>query len=335
MRPSAAALEPYDPAFSQVRVNLSANENTYGMQPEVKAAVDKGLRDAVTNRYPQPLSNELRSELARWHDVGEDHVIVGNGGDELLFNLFLAFGGRELVETTVVDVPRDPETFECDADALVEAASRASIVVVTSPNNPTGNLFPIEQTRRLCEACPGVVLLDEAYMEFAPEGSSAEPLLAEYDNLAVLHTLSKAFCLAGGRIGYVLASPSVVNALAAVRQPYSVNVFSQAAGLAAVRNRKAFEPTIANIASERERLLDELASMEDLGVTVWPSAANFLLVRMPDAHVVRDRLRDEFSILVRDFSSASGLRDCLRVTVGMPDENDALLEALRQLLKGE
>lgn len=353
MRPSAAALEPYDPAFSQVRVNLSANENTYGMPPEVKAAVDKGLCDAVTNRYPQPLSNELRSELARWHGVGEDHVIVGNGGDELLFNLFLAFGGRdhvlvtceptfsvyrlyaELVETTVVDVPRDPETFECDADALVEAASRASIVVVTSPNNPTGNLFPIEQTRRLCEACPGVVLLDEAYMEFAPDGSSAEPLLAEYDNLAVLHTLSKAFCLAGGRIGYVLASPSVVNALAAVRQPYSVNVFSQAAGLAAVRNRKAFEPTIASIASERERLLDELASMEDLGVTVWPSAANFLLVRMPDAHVVRDRLRDEFSILVRDFSSASGLRDCLRVTVGMPDENDALLEALRQLLKGE
>ena len=150
-----------------------------------------------------------------------------------------------------------------------------------------------------------------------------------------MHTLSKAFCLAGGRIGYVLASPSVVNALAAVRQPYSVNVFSQAAGLAAVRNRKAFEPAIASIASERERLLDELASMEYLGVTVWPSAANFLLVRMPDAHVVRNRLRDEFSILVRDFSSAPGLRDCLRVTVGMPDENDALLEALRQLLKGE
>lgn len=87
MRPSAAALEPYHPAFSQVRVNLSANENTYGMPPEVKAAVDKGLCDAVTNRYPQPLSNELRSELARWHGVGEDHVIVGNGGDELLFNL--------------------------------------------------------------------------------------------------------------------------------------------------------------------------------------------------------------------------------------------------------
>lgn len=353
MRPSAAVLEPYDPAFSQVRINLSANENTYGMPSDVKVAVDKGLCDAVTNRYPQPLSNELRSELARWHGVGEDHVIVGNGGDELLFNLFLAFGGRdhvlvsceptfsvyrlyaELVETAAVNVPRDPETFECDADALVEAASRASIVVVTSPNNPTGNLFPVEQTRRLCEACPGIVLLDEAYMEFAPDGSSAEPLLAEYGNLAVLHTLSKAFCLAGGRIGYVLASPSVVNALAAVRQPYSVNVFSQAAGLAAVRSRGAFGPAIASIASERERLLDELAGMGGLGVTAWPSAGNFLLVRMPDAHVVRNRLRDEFSILVRDFSSAPGLRDCLRVTVGMPDENDALLDALRRLLKGE
>lgn len=351
MRPSAAALEPYDPAFSPARINLSANENTYGMPPEVRAKVDEALRGVATNRYPQPLSPDLRAELAAWHGVDPSQVIVGNGGDELIFNLLLAFGGSghvlvnctptfsvyrlyaELVETEVRDVERDPVTYEADADALVRAAAEASLVIVTSPNNPTGNLFPVEDTARLCEACPGVVLLDEAYMEFAPEGSSAEPLLARYDNLVILHTLSKAYCLAGARIGYLLGCPDVIAAMAAVRQPYSVNVFSQAAALAAVRERRAFDPTIEEIVAERSRLSRGLEELSGRGVTVWPSAANFLLVRLPNAHRVRERLRDEYSILVRDFSSAPGLDDCLRVTVGKPEENDALLDALSHLIE--
>ena len=353
MRPSAAALEPYDPAFTPSRINLSANENTYGMPDDVRAKVNEALCAVSANRYPQPLSDELRAELAAWHGVAPSQVIVGNGGDELLFNLFLAFGGQghvlanvpptftvyrlyaELVETQVVDVPRDGDTFAIDVDALVEAARTASLVIVTSPNNPTGDLFSVEDARRLCQACPGIVLLDEAYMEFAPEGSSAAPLLGEFENLAVLHTLSKAFCLAGARIGYLLCSPSISGALAAVRQPYSVNVYSQAAALAAVRGRASFEPTIQKIREERERLAQGLGQLASRGVRVWPSEANFLLVRVPDAARVRRRLRDEFSILVRDFSSAPGLEGCLRITVGTPEENDAVLDALSTLVGEE
>ena len=338
MRPSAAALEPYDPAFTPSRINLSANENTYGMPDDVRAKVNEALCAVSANRYPQPLSDELRAELAAWHGVAPSQVIVGNGGDELLFNLFLAFGGQghvlanvpptftvyrlyaELVETQVVDVPRDSDTFAIDVDA---------------PHIPTGDLFSVEDARRLCQACPGVVLLDEAYMEFAPEGSSAAPLLGEFENLAVLHTLSKAFCLAGARIGYLLCSPSISGALAAVRQPYSVNVYSQAAALAAVRGRASFEPTIQKIREERERLAQGLGQLASRGVRVWPSEANFLLVRVPDAARVRRRLRDEFSILVRDFSSAPGLEGCLRITVGTPEENDAVLDALSTLVGEE
>ena len=150
-----------------------------------------------------------------------------------------------------MDVPRDAETFVPDVDGLVEAARTARLVFVTSPNNPTGDLVPAGCIERLCEACPGIVLADEAYIEFAGEGTSVEGLLAAYPNLVVLHTLSKAFCLAGARIGYVLGSPSIIAALQAVRQPYSVNVFSQAAALTVVRNREAFEPIIGRIVSER------------------------------------------------------------------------------------
>ncbi len=160
-------------------------------------------------------------------------------------------------------------------------------------------------------------------------------MLGEYQNLAVLHTFSKAFALAGARVGYVLASPAVVAALAAVRQPYSVSVLDQAAALAAVTHRDAFQPAIQAIRQDRSRLSNMLGGLAPLGVRVWPSQANFLCVRVPHAHEVWCRLRDEHSILVRDFSSTPGLEDCLRITVGKPEENDLVVAALTSILKGE
>lgn len=348
MRPEAAALEPYDPGFSPVAINLSANENTYGMPAQVRAAVNEVLAATPLNRYPSPLSDDLREAIGTWHGIGPERVVVGNGGDELIFNLFLAFGGpghvllnstptfsvyrlyAELVGTPVVDVPRDAETLVPDIDALVERAPEANLIVLTSPNNPTGDVVSRANVARLCEACPGIVLMDEAYMEFAPSGTSCEPLLGTYPNLAILHTLSKAFAFAGGRVGYVLADPSVIGALSAVRQPYTVDVMAQAAALAIVRRRASFEPTIATIRAERVRLSEALDALP--GVRVWPSSANFICVRLPHAHEARERLRDEYSILVRDFSSTPGLEGCLRVTVGMPQENDRVIAAISQIV---
>ena len=324
-------LDVYDPNFTPTRINLSANENTYDVPPAARAAIDEALAATHANRYPDPLSNGLRDELAAWHGTDRAHVIVGNGGDELLYNFLLAFGGpgrtraicpptfseyaffASLTQTDVAEVWRDPETMLADEGALVDAAGKANLVILTSPNNPTGDLAPVALVRRLCEACPGLVMVDEAYGEFAAPGSSCESLLGARDNLVVLHTLSKAFALAGTRCGYVLAAPDVVEALAAVRHE--------------------FEPTVATIVSERARVLAALRGLaRTRELTVWPSEGNYLLVRVPGASEVRQRLRDEHSILVRDFSYAPGLTDCLRITVGTPEENDAVLAALGELL---
>lgn len=351
VRDDVAALSPYDPNFTPCDVNLSANENTYGMPAQVRAAIDAAIAQTPTNRYPDPMSNDLRDLIAAWHGVARENVCVGNGGDELLFNFFLAFGGpgkrlvdcpptftvydiySKMVGTEVVCCPRDPETFELDMDALLAAAAQAHMVIVTSPNNPTGTMIARADVARLCAACPGIVMIDEAYIEFADEDTSCEPLLAEYDNLVVLHTFSKAFCLAGVRVGYVLAAPDVVDVLGAVRQPYTADVFAQAAAEVVAAQRDAFAPTIAQICQERERLSSALAALA--GVRVWPSQGNFVLVRMPGAATVRARLRDEHSILVRDFSAAPGLANCLRITVGTPEENDRVVSALATILKGE
>lgn len=350
MRPSAAALEPYDPGFSPVEVNLSANENTYGMPPAVRERLNAALAATPLNRYPVPLADALRQRIADWHGVTPAQVCVGNGGDELLFNLFLAFGGpghvlvncpptfsvyglyAGLVDTPVVDVPRDPVTLRPNMDALVEAARTAHLVILTSPNNPTGDVASRQDVARLCQACPGIVLLDEAYMEFAPDGTTCEGLVNTYPNLAVLHTFSKAFAFAGGRLGYILADPSVVGALAAVRQPYTVDVLVQAAAEVIADSRADFQPTIDCIKAERTRVYQALLGMGGLGVTVWPSCANFLCVRVPDAPRVWATLRDRHSILVRNFSSTPGLGGCLRVTIGKPEENDRVLAALNQIL---
>ena len=351
MSPGAADLEPYDAMYSWVEVNLSANENTHPMPAKVHAAVDLALAATPLNRYPQPLAPELRSEIAYWHRVTKFQVMVGNGGDELIFNMLLAFGGTgrklvictptfsvygiyaRLVGTEVVEVPLDPETFAIDEEALLAAAADANLVFLCSPNNPTGNLVPTKLVSEVCAACPGIVLLDEAYIEFADEGMSSEILLDTFDNLVVLHTLSKAFSLAGARIGYALSTPDIINALSAVRQPYSVNVLSQAAGLVVARSRDEFKPTIANIRAEREKLAKELAAIE--GVKVWPSQANFLLVKVPgmNARIAWRRLRDEYSILVRCFSTTPGLEKCLRITVGTAAENKRLVSAIEHIVK--
>ncbi len=348
--------EPYDPMFSPTRINLSANENTYGLPPAARAAVDEALSQAVLNRYPDAMANPLRDELASWLGLDGAQICVGNGGDEGIFNFLFAFGGagRALVtcppdfseyaqfagltQTAVEQVFRDPDTMLPDADALVAAVARADLAIFTSPNNPTGDLMPLELIGRLCDACPGLVMIDEAYMEFAEPGASALALLPEHDNLVVLRTFSKAFAEAGVRCGYVVAAPDIIDVYAAVRQIYSVSALTQAAALAALRHRDDFAPVIETVRRERTRLheaVSRLVAGLPAPARTWPSEGNFILVRLPHASRIRERLRDERSILVRDFSYAPGLADCLRITVGTPEENDEVIAALAALIEEE
>ena len=351
VQPHLADIEPYDPNFTPCRINLSANENTYPVPDGVRERVDAALASTPLNRYPDPMSHALRAEIAARHGVAPACVCVGNGGDELLYNFLLAFGGRasqllvcppcfseyeffaSLTQTPVCRAGRDPRTFELDEEAVLASAHWSKLAVVTSPNNPTGGLVPLPFVERLCHVCRGLVMVDEAYIEFAGEDASATRLLDRHPNLVVLRTLSKAFGAAGIRCGYVLAAPDVIEAFAAVRQIYSVNVLSQAAALALVESRAEFAPVVGRIVAERERMFAALSA--DPRVKVWPSRANFLLVRMPMASRIRERLRDEYSMLVRDFSYAPGLEGCLRITVGTPEENDEVLAALSALLDEE
>ena len=352
-REALQGFEPYDPAFTPCRVNLSANENTHELPAPVTEAMRVAMLTTPLNRYPDPMANDLRDLLAKRHGVRRANVMVGNGGDELLFNLLFTFGGpghalvtcppdfseyanfARMCETPVVPVWRDPRTFEIDADSLVAAAQAddAALVILTSPNNPTGNLVDPSVVRCLLDETDALVLVDEAYIEFAGEDASLTGWVRKNPRLMVLRTLSKAFGLAGLRVGYLVADPEVVNMLAAIRQIYSEDVLAQSVASAAVSRRRELAPVVADIVAERERLRAGLAAIG--GVEVWPSAANFLLVRLPAASRVRARLRDEFSILVRDFSYAPGLENCLRITVGTRPENDALLDALAILAREE
>ncbi len=350
MQPAFADLEPYDPLFTPVDVLLSANENPCDVPPVVRACLNAALTATPLNRYPDPMSNKLRDAIALWRGCDRENVIVGNGGDELLYNLLLAFGGpgrvlvntppafseyalqAQLTGTTVRDVWRTAD-FALDEEAVIEASKDAAIVILTSPNNPTGDLASREFVERLARSTDALVLVDEAYGEFAGDDASCLPLVKERPNVVVLRTLSKAYALAGARCGYIIASPDVVAGLAAVRQPYSVNVLTQAAAQVVVEMHDAYEESIARIVFERERLYAELRELADAGkLEVWESAANFLFVRVTGAARLFERLRDEHSILVRNFSGAPGCADCLRFTVGSPEENDRLFAAVRDML---
>lgn len=349
LRDDFVGIEPYDPGLCVQDVVLSANENSFGMPAEVRAAVLSAVSEVAFERYPDPLADALREDIAAWHGTDRRRVIVGNGGDELIFDLLLAFGGpgrvlldcpptfsiyalyAKLTGTEVCSIVRDADDFSLDQAAIEAAAANADIVMLTSPNNPTGTLVDPAWVASLAGLARGIVVVDEAYIEFAEEDASCVALLDACPNLVILRTFSKAYALAGVRCGYLLAPEAVVRGIAAVRQPYSVDAVSQTIARTVVAHRDAYRPTIEAIKRQRERLSNGLREIE--GVTVWPSEGNFLLVRMPRARDVYERLRDDFSILVRDFSGAPFLKDCLRISVGAPEENDRVLSAVALLRK--
>ena len=368
VRPDLADLEPYDPDMRPVRIMLSANENNWGMPDDVAREAQRRLAGVALNRYPEATSPRLRELLGQMWDVPAHRVVVANGGDELLFNLLLAYGGKgrvlvncpptfsayelyaKLTATSVVNVNRDANTFELDEDGLLEAVRdpQAALVVVTSPNNPTGNLASVDFVRKLAQATSALVLVDEAYAEFCDVQASCVPLVSELPNVCVLRTMSKAYALAGARVGYLICPDDVADAMLAVRLPYSVNRMSQVVAEAVVEMRGEFAPIIEAVREERSRLTEALealaaelaAGLPDGadGLRVWPSEANFVMVRFPEqasglpcADEMHELLAAD-SILVRNFSHTPGLEGCLRISVGKPEEDDELLASLRHHL---
>ena len=348
--PQLASVEPYDPKYIPAEVMISANENPSDVAFEIRREVERAVRKVPLNRYPDPLANELRDLIAEANGLDRDQVLIGNGGDELLFDLALAWGGpgrtfmnfpptfsvyknnAQLTNTRILDVPRLAD-FSLDESAIIPrlAVGDVDFTIVTSPNNPSGNLVGDDFVKRMCEASDALVMVDEAYFEFSRY--TARPLLDDYENLVILRTFSKAFSLAGVRMGYLLGNEQVIREFKKVRQPYSVDAVSQAIARVVFENRAKFERSIDQIISERGRIIEALGALEH--VEVFPSESNYILFRLDeglDAGVVWQQLLDR-GVLIRDFSRSPGLARCLRVTVGSAEENDRFLKELASILK--
>ena len=344
--PQLEGLVPYDPKYLPAEAFLSANENPRDVDAEVRAEIARRIADVPLNRYPDPLANRLRDMIAEANGLDRSCVLLGNGGDELLFDLALAWGGpgrtflnlpptfsvyaanARLTNTTCVDVPRRAD-FSIDEEAVLARVAEGDIdfIIVTSPNNPTGQRASTEFIERLLEATDALVMVDEAYFEFSRV--TVRPLLANHENLVILRTFSKAFSLAGVRLGYILASPWVIDQFAKVRQPYSVDAVSQAIGEVVYENRSRFEPGIRQIIEERGRMMEALRTTG--GVTPFPSDSNWILFRMDEAGAAWEYLYDH-GVLVRDFSATPLLENCLRVTIGTPEQNDQFIRTLRDFV---
>ena len=344
--PQLADVTPYDPKYLPAEAYLSANENPSDVAAEIRQEVKRELNKVQFNRYPDPLANELRDMIAEANGLDRDQVLMGNGGDELLFNIALCWGGpgrkflnmpptfsvyennAQLTNTEVVNIPRRDD-YSIDEEAVLARVAEGDIdyVIVTSPNNPTGDLASDAFVLKLLDATDALVLVDEAYFEFSR--GTMRPYLAQHKNLLILRTFSKAFSLAGVRMGYLLGNAEVIREFLKVRQPYSVESVSQAIARVVYRNRAKFEHGIMQIIDERTRVYQALCEID--GVTAYPSHANYILFHVEGADVVWQKLYDQ-GILVRDFSHAPLMEMCLRVSIGSPEENDRFLNALREII---
>lgn len=337
VRENIRGLVPYSSArlefTGSAQVHLDANENSHG------SPVDLDF-----SRYPDPLQTKLRTRLAQMHGVKASEVFVGNGSDEaidLLIRIFCrpqidsiivcppTYGMYEVAAAVNdVKVTRSPltEDFNLDVEGVKLATTpQTKLLFLCSPNNPTGNLLGRDAVVETVRGFPGVVVVDEAYLEFS-EGESLIAEIGSLDNLVVIRTLSKAWGLAGLRVGYAIASQPIIDYMLRVKPPYNVNSFSQSLALEALAKCSETRSVIASIASERESLAKRLAKFPFVQ-KVFPSAANFLLVRTSDATGLYGFLLNR-GIVVRDRSDVAGCEGCLRITVGTSRENEKLLEAL-------
>ncbi len=348
VRDDLRALEGYHSPQVDVRVRLNTNEAPVAPPDAWRDAYAAEVSRIEWHRYPDRTAGELRAAIAESHGVRPDHVFVANGSNEVLQTLLLAYAGfgrtvvtfeptyqlhghiARLTGATVVEGERRDD-FSLDLDELRRVVTECAPMVtfLCSPNNPTGMVEPEALVRAALDLVPGLLVVDEAYGQFAPW--SALELLSDDRPLVVTRTFSKTWSMAAARLGYLVGPAWLVDELDKVVLPYHLDAAKQIAGRLALRFSAEMDERVGQIVAERERLSAALAA---LPVRVWPSGANFVLFR-PETRTgqqVWQGLLDR-SVLVRNCSSWPRLADCLRVTIGTPEENDEFLAALAQVLE--
>ena len=338
---SVSSISAYSVPRIDCSVRLDGNESPYDLEGEEKLALSRRLAKLPVNRYPDPEALEVRASLSRAVDFPVGGILLGNGSDEIIQMIVEAFGGKSgrvlvpsptfsmyrltslILGRQVTEVELD-ENFDIDLERTLEMtrAQDPDIVFLATPNNPTGNSFSEEKVLEILEASGGAVVVDEAYCDFSKK--SYIPHIDKYENLLVLRTMSK-IGFAAARLGMFFAQPQVADEVNKVRLPYNINSFSQHVMSFALENPEVVERKISLVLSERERVRASLERIEE--IRVYPTDANFFLVRVPDADFLFEELvRND--ILVRRFKGEGRLAGCLRITVGTREENDRLTQAL-------
>ncbi len=337
LRNNIKALKPYSSARDEfpgeAKVFLDANENPY---------------NAPYNRYPDPLQWELKAKISEIKQVAPEKIFLGNGSDEPIDIIFRSFCEPGVDNVVSIDptygmyqVAADINNVEIrkvklneeyqfkTQDLLNVANLYTKAIFICSPNNPTANLLDKAEIIKLLNEFDGIVVIDEAYIDFSPE-SSLLPDLDKYENLILLQTFSKAWGMAGIRLGMAFAQPEIIRVFNKVKYPYNINILTQKKALELLAKASEKEEWVKIILDERDKMVRKLFKLPFVQV-VYPSDANFVLVKMHDARGIYEYLTEQ-KIIVRDRSKITLCDDCLRITIGSPKENKKLRKALKKLI---
>lgn len=346
VRAEIRQLVPYEAKHLPECIKLDANENPFPWPAGMREALFS--ERLAFNRYPDAMAQDLKKAIARYTQTPPEGILVGNGSDELIQLILMTFGGlgksvilhpptfgmyqvsAHLTNTAVVEVPL-LNGLELNTEQMLTASLSpdAHVLIICNPNNPTGSLFPRAEILRLVRESGKIVVVDEAYAEFSEE--TLIPEIDNYPNLVILRTFSKSFGMAGLRLGYLLGQPKTISLINRVRQPFNVSSFGQKAGILALDYLGEYQTQIQQIKDETQRLLEGLTQLPN--VVVYPTRANFILFKPenPDGWAA-ELLKRGF--LVRNMGVLPVLGKCLRISAGLPEENEGFLRAIREISAG-
>lgn len=352
IRPEIQAMHAYAISDATGMVKLDVMESPYRLPETLAAEIGQIVSKVAMNRYPVPSANELRALIREVMQVPKScDVLLGNGSDECIQYITAAVARERAVvmapapsfamfsmqalfyRLRFVGVPlRDDFSLDTEAFLAALAKEQPALVWIAFPNNPTGNAYPAVDIERIIRAAPGLVVIDEAYQPFA--GATFMPRLAEFENMVVMRTVSK-IGMAGLRLGYVCGRPEWIGSFDKTRSPFNINVLTEAVAIKLLQNKSVLDAQAAKVREERERVKGELAHLA--GLMIYPSAANFLLARVSGEKGAGTRVFESVKaqgVLVKDFSGGHPqLENCLRLTIGTPEENRAMMDALRSALQ--
>lgn len=337
-------LKPYIVDNDPIKIKLDANENPHDVFEELAEEFYKRIKQCNLNRYPDTNSVELCNAIAKLHGVLLENVLCGNGSDEMIqiiintfvdwgdviitssptfsmYKIFSSIAGGKVIEVA------SKKDFTVDADEIIKQAQKntAKIIFLCSPNNPTGNLIPKESIIKIINETSSMIVLDEAYVEFCNENNIDQ---IKNNRVIILRTFSKAFALAGSRLGYAIAHRETIESLKKVKPPYNLNVFSQLIGLIILENKDKVEKNKDIIIKERERVINALSHIK--GIEVFPSEANFILIRNNQSKIIIKE-SNKRSIAIRPFNEQS-LKNCIRISIGSENENDEIIKIIQEVV---